>query len=123
MFIVAGAVATGLAVACTVHTTIEVEAISPDGQHVATLARVNGGAMSSMTTLVSIRKSGDSFSRSWGSVFVANRGYPIELVWRDASTLEVVCRMCESSGIERQQKHWNAIKVSYPHLGAAVQHP
>jgi hypothetical protein len=98
------------------------EARSPDGKTIAAVYWLNAGAMSSGTTVVSLRPADEPFSRTVGRIFQVRAMLDVKVRW-SGTALEVECRRCEAGRIEQKEARWGVVEIRYPNLGADVGKP
>lgn len=96
-------------IGCSVPIEIEQEVASPDGRYLATVASVDGGAISSTTYFVTLRESGQTFTRLSGKIFRGARHIP-RIRWDGDRKLVVRCQ-CDPERIEVQENHWRDVEV------------
>ena len=97
-------------------TRVEQEEPSPDGRYVARVVTVNGGAMSSGGTKVTLSASG-SLPALRHDVFFSAGIYEVSVHWKQ-NVLEVVCEYCPPRRIEVKEMTWRDVTIAYPRLGA-----
>ena len=93
------------------------EARSPDGRYLARVGTVDGGAMSSGATSVSLSAAGASLPLLRHDVFFTSGIYDVEVRWNH-NVLEVVCEYCPLDRVEVKQGVWNEVHIVYPRFGA-----
>lgn len=103
-----------LAVEACGTSDIELVVHSPDGAYDAVLARFNPGAMSSMQTLVWVRRVGRPDVYPFTDVvFDADRGYDVRLEWTPQALL-IRCPSCEPTRVSVKNSTSGSIAIEYP---------
>lgn len=96
-----------------VRIVVDNQTTSPDGRYVAAVFRADPGAMSDFTSVVTLRRSSESFSRMTGEVFATRGSYPIEVIWISAKELLIECLECEQRRIEMTRSQWKDLGIRY----------
>lgn len=91
---------------------IKIEAISPNGEYVATLFERDCGATTDFATVVNIRSKSDKFVGGDGVVFVGKGQPKVEIMWSGDSALRIKCGECAASNVFKEERQWKDIAVS-----------
>jgi hypothetical protein len=86
--------------------------VSPGGKYVATSFILNGGATTSYSPQVSMRKAYTMRIALTGNIFRGCRSRYIDIEWKDENTL-IIYHGCEPENIYQQEETYRDIKIEY----------
>jgi hypothetical protein len=96
-----------------VHVSEIREHLSPDGRYILTIFTVEAGAMGGFTTVATLRKKGEEFSRIDGEVFAIRGEHTVEVSWVADRSVALSCSDCDPGRVERRLDHWRDVSLTY----------
>lgn len=102
----------GLVFTLLADWNVQKKVSSPDGKYVAECLIYNGGATTSYSPQVSLRKSYTIRFHKRGNIFIGYRSQYIDIEWKDDKTL-IVHHNCEQENILKQEEIYGNVQIEY----------
>jgi hypothetical protein len=90
-----------------------VDALSPNGNYVATAYERNCGATADFSTIVNFHSSRDKFNGDDNIVFVVKGRQAVACSWEGSTSLRITCVNCEAGKIYKREKAWKNVVIVY----------
>lgn len=88
------------------------QSTSPDGRYTAAVGRLNGGAMTSFTWIVTLRPAASRLTWFTDEVFVINGAESATVEW-NGPELVVTCDDCRKDRTEKMAPSWREVRLVY----------